>query len=231
MTFNKVMNTSTLNGSNITLTGPGGAVAVGQGSLVSGDTYSIPIHAAAGQRLVRAHDRHRRGSTGGNASRPLLYQSSFTVSLPDLVTSAVTPSATSAEFGATLSIGWTVTNQGTAGATGPWMDDVYLSPTQTLTASAIYLTSFTAESGGTLAAGASYAGQASVQIPFSSALTAGTNYVVVVADAGGVVNESDLTTQQAGAAITLSAAPPPDLAASDVTSSLTDGAARAVGDR
>ncbi len=31
VTFNKVMNISTLNGSNITLTGPGGAVTVGQG--------------------------------------------------------------------------------------------------------------------------------------------------------------------------------------------------------
>ena len=68
VTFNKAMNTSTLNGSNITLTGPGGAVTVGQGYLVSGDTYRIPIAAAAGQRLVPAHDRNGGAGSGGNAA-------------------------------------------------------------------------------------------------------------------------------------------------------------------
>ncbi len=39
-----------------------------------------------------------------------------------------------------------------------------------------------------------------MQIPIDSSLQAGTYYLVVVADAGGVVNESDLTTQQSSAA-------------------------------
>ena len=84
------------------------------------------------------------------------YQASFTVSLPDLVVSSVTPSVSSANFGDTLTVGWTVTNNGTAGATGPWVDNVYLSTTPTLGAGAIYLGSFTEENSGALAAGGSY---------------------------------------------------------------------------
>ena len=43
VTFSKPMNASTLDATNITLTGPGGAVAVGQGYLISGTTYAIPF--------------------------------------------------------------------------------------------------------------------------------------------------------------------------------------------
>ena len=73
------------------------------------------------------------------------YQATFTVSLPDLVVNSVMPSVSSADFGDTLSVGWSVTNNGTASATGPWTDNVYLSPTPTLGAGAIFLSSFTAE--------------------------------------------------------------------------------------
>ncbi len=220
VTFDKVMNASTLNGSNITLIGPGGAVAVGQGTLVSGDTFSVPIapQRANGsyQLTIGTGAEAQSGAFLGTA-----YQASFTVSLPDLLVSSVSPSGGSAKFGGTLNVGWTVTNNGTAGATGPWMDNVYLSTTPALAAGAIYLGSFTAENSGVLAAGASYNGQATVQIPFDSLLAAGTYYLVVLTDAGGVVNESDLTTQQSSVSINLSAPAPPDLSVSSVTSSLS----------
>ena len=90
-------------------------------------------------------------------------------------------------------------------------------------AGAIFLGSSTEEGGATLAPTASYNGQATVQLPNGPSLAAGTYYLVVVADAGGVVNESDLTTQTSSAPITLAVPPPPDLAASSVTSSLTAG--------
>ena len=203
VTFNKVMNTSTLNGSNITLTGPGGAVAVGQGYLVSGDTYAIPI---APQRANGSYQLTIGTGVQAQEGTPLgsAFQASFTVSLPDLVVSSVQPSVGSTTFGATINIGWTVTNNGTAGATGPWTDNVYLSATPALGAGAIYLGSFTAESSGSLAPSGTYNGQATVSLPIDSSLTAGSYYLVVVADAGGVVNESDLTTQQNSAPITLS---------------------------
>ena len=43
VTFSKPMDVSTLDATNVTLTGPGGAVAVGQGYLISGSTYAIPF--------------------------------------------------------------------------------------------------------------------------------------------------------------------------------------------
>ena len=222
VTFNKVMNASTLNGSNITLTGPDGPVTVGQGYLVSGDTYAISIdpQRANGsyQLTIGTGVQAQEGTLLGTA-----YQSSFRVSLPGLVVSSVSPSTGSATFGATLSLGWTVTNDGTASATGPWVDDVYLSATPMLGTGAIYLSSYSAQNSGALLPSSSYTGQSTVQIPINSSLEAGTYYLVVVTDAGGVVNESDLTTEQSSAQINLSAPPPPDLAASAVTSSLTTG--------
>ena len=85
------MNASTLNGSNITLTGPGGAVAVGQGFLLSGDTYRIPVAAQRAngvyQLTIGAGVQAQEGTLLGSA-----FQASFTVSLPDLVVSSVHPS-------------------------------------------------------------------------------------------------------------------------------------------
>ncbi len=219
VTFNKAMNTSTLNGSNISVTGPGGGVTVGQGYLLSGDTYRIPIQAQRAngsyQLTIGTGVQAQEGTLLGSA-----VQASFTVSLPDLVVGQVQPSVGSATFGTSLGVGWTVMNQGTAGATGPWVDNVYLSATQALGAGAIYLGSFNAENTGVLAAEGSYTGEATVTIPINSSLSTGTYYLVVLADAGGVVNESDLATQQSNAPINLSVPPPPDLAASAVTSSL-----------
>src|SRR5262249_5047927 len=151
------------------------------------------------------------------------YTATFTIALPDLTVGTVMPSASSAHFGDTITVSWSVTNDGTAGATGPWTDSVYLSTTPTLGAGAIFLGSSPEPPSGTLAPSASYTGQATVQLPAGSSLTAGTYYLLVLADAGGVVNEADTTTQTRSATIALAAAPPADLAASSVTSSLSAG--------
>ena len=63
----------------------------------------------------------------------------------------MTPSVNAAKFGDTLNLTWLVTNNGSAAAVGPWTDNVYLSSTPALGSGAIYLSSFTAEPGGTLA--------------------------------------------------------------------------------
>ena len=139
VTFSKLLNASTLNSRNITLTGPGGAVTVGQGYLLSGTTYRIPI---ATQRANGSYQLTVGAGVQDQAGNPLGgsgYQTTFTVSLPDLVVNSVTPSASSADFGDTLGVSWNVTNNGTAGATGPWTDNVYLSTTPTRGAGAIFL--------------------------------------------------------------------------------------------
>ena len=45
VTFSKLINVATLNGTNLSLSGPGGAVTVGQGYLLGGTTYGIPFAA------------------------------------------------------------------------------------------------------------------------------------------------------------------------------------------
>ena len=71
---------------------------------------------------------------------------------PDLSTGSVTSSLTVGQPGQSETVSWEVQNIGGSAATGPWVDDVYLSPDGTIT-SATLLASQT-ESGG-LAAGAS----------------------------------------------------------------------------
>ena len=223
VTFSKPIDASTLNASNVTLTGPDGPITVGQGYLVFGATYAIPF---ATQRAVGAYQLTIGSGVqdpGGHALSDAPYQSSFALALPDLTVNSVTPSVDSAHFGDTITVSWGVTNDGDAGATGPWTDDVYLSTTSTLGSSAIFLGSSTAEAGATLAPSASYTGQATVQLPDSTSMTSGTYDLIVVVDAGGVVNESDLTTQTGSTTIGLAAAPPPDLATTSVTSTLTAG--------
>ncbi len=201
VTFSKLINVATLNGTNLSLTGPDGAVSVGQGYLLSGTTYGIPF---AAQRANGAYQFTVGAGVQDLAGNPLgaanVYQTTFTVSLPDLVVTSVLPSTFLVHFGDTLNLTWTVSNDGTAAATGPWTDDVFLSTTPTL-AGAIYLGSYTAEASRTLAPIASYNGQATVTLPVNAMLTAGTYYVVVQADAAGAVNESDLATQTMSAAI------------------------------
>ena len=96
VTFNKPIDASTLNAANITLTGPGGAIAVGQGYLVSGTTYRIPF---ATQRANGAYQLTIGAGVqdlAGTRSAAAPTRRTFTMSLPDLVVSSVTPSATSA---------------------------------------------------------------------------------------------------------------------------------------
>ena len=191
------MNASTLNGSNITLTGPGGAVAVGQGYLVSGDTYRIPIATqranGAYQLTIGAGVQDQEGTLLGGSA----YQSSFTVSLPDLVVERGDAVGRARRTSATRSP-WAGPSPTTARrrrrARGSITSTCRTTPT--LGAGAIYLGSFTAENSGDARPRRQLQrpGRPS-SFPINSSLAAGTYYLVVLADAGGVVNESDLTTQ------------------------------------
>ncbi len=95
-------------------------------------TYRIPIatQRANGsyQLTIGAGVQDQEGTLLGSA-----FQSSFTVSLPDLVVSTVTRRSSSATFGDTINVELDRdTNKGTAAATGPWVDNVYLSTTPAL---------------------------------------------------------------------------------------------------
>ncbi len=184
---------------------PYGSSGVGQ--------IQFTVTADANSNVSTAYGEPNRTAT--------LTETSTLAAYPDLTASGVSPSESSARFGDTLSVSWTVTNLGAASATGPWVDNVYLSPAPALGTGAIYLSSTTEENPGMLAPNASYMAQSTVKLPVSSWLAAGTYYLVVLVDAGDVVNESNTTTQESSASITLAVPPPPDLSVASVTSSLT----------
>ena len=96
---------------------------------------------------------------------------------PALAVSNVAFNPATASLGQAETFTWKVSNTGLAPADGAWLDAVYLSPTPTLGASAVLLT--TVLHNGPLTAGGTYNGSATVDLP-PSAL--GTNYVIVQTD-------------------------------------------------
>jgi len=108
---------------------------------------------------------------------------------PDLIVVSVT-AAGPATAGTSLSVTWTVKNQGAGPAAAPWNDTVYLSKSASFDASAVSIGSFGASS--TLAAGQSYVQTKQISIPSS---LSGPYYFYVVTnsatppDTKGAVNE------------------------------------------
>ena len=115
-------------------------------------SFALPFGSAGVGQIqftVTADENSNVSTAFGEPNRTATITESSTLALyPDLTASAVTPSENSGQFGDTLTVGWTVTNAGQASATGPWVDNVYLSPTPTLGSGAIYLSSTTEENPG-----------------------------------------------------------------------------------
>ena len=111
----------------------------------------------------------------------------------ELVPSAIT-GLTSADPGEQTSVGWTLTNTGTATATGPWTEQVLLATDATGdNPTLLAAQSFT----GTLGVNQSTSRTITVQLP---SLPQGTYWFVVVEDAFGEVYEYDTTVSTAVAA-------------------------------
>jgi len=98
------------------------------------------------------------------------------VALPDLETTNVSFSPASAAPGQMLTVSWTMTNQGTTGASGGWQDTAYLSTTPALTDSSVVLGS---AAGSAVGPGGSYNASWTGELP---AVLPGPYYVVVQAD-------------------------------------------------
>ncbi|HET6882120.1 MAG TPA: DUF4214 domain-containing protein, partial [Pirellulales bacterium] len=100
------------------------------------------------------------------------------------LTSVTAPTAAAA--GQSIIVDWQVTDLGTVNADGSWVDSVYISTTQTITASSILLGSIT-HSGG-LTATSSYNASLTTAVP---ALAPGKYYVLVEADSHFQVADPD----------------------------------------
>jgi hypothetical protein len=104
----------------------------------------------------------------------------------DLVASGVSLSSTNAASGQGLTVTYTVSNAGLATSATTWTDSVFLSSTPTVTSTAILLGRVSHS--GTLAAGGSYVGTLATAFP---GVLPGSYYVVVEADSGGRVGDSN----------------------------------------
>ncbi len=150
----------------------------------------------------------RSGDTGAAA---------ITVPAPDLAVTGIT-APSSALVGDAVTLGWTVTNQGSASATAPWYEGIYISPDNVLDSNAKFITAFSAPIV-PLVPGASYTQSQSVTLP---ATYSGPEYILVVTDVYNQdleLNEGNNVTAQL---IDISAA---DLQVSSVTAptSVNDG--------
>jgi hypothetical protein len=115
--------------------------------------------------------------------------------LPDLVVSQIT-SPSSALGGQTISVGWTVCNQGTGDTDVPlWYDHLYLSSTTNV--SGILADYGTFANPGYLVAGDCYDQSVTVTLPVG---VGGVNYFIVKADSTGLLAEASDANNTAGAA-------------------------------
>jgi hypothetical protein len=120
---------------------------------------------------------------------------------PDLMVSEFSVPSGPLLTGATMSLGFTVTNAGTLATSSPWMDSLYFSQDQHLTGSDTLLGSapFT---GGSFAPGASYQQTWSVAVPD---VTAGTWYLIAVTDQLNERREQSEANNQRVLAVTVAA--------------------------
>ena len=178
VTFSKLINLATLTASDVTLTGPGGSIAIGSPTLISGDTYRIPFatqRAGGTYTLVIAP---QVADLAGNLL-PSSFTDTFTIQFPDLAPSNVVAPATASPGQAVL-VSWTDTNSGGVNAVGPWVDEVFLSYDGTV-ANAVPVGSITVNS---LAAGQSTPEQATVTIPTTGPASSGTPKFLIFVNPG-----------------------------------------------
>ncbi|MFN0052759.1 MAG: CARDB domain-containing protein [Planctomycetales bacterium] len=155
------------------------------------------------------------------AGNPMAASYTGTVELhsPDLqVLSVSTP--LSATLGDSLTVHWTVRNQGIDPARQAWSDRVYLSHDANLSGDDTLLLTQSA-SAHPLAAGAQYEREAQVTLPLSAAFDAGDYYILVATDALSQQQETDESNNfLASIPVAIAVPPIPDLVVSAISASV-----------
>ncbi|WP_270934322.1 CARDB domain-containing protein [Falsiroseomonas oryzae] len=164
------------------------APLAGGGSYTRTASVTLPLEAAylAGSYHLLIQSDAFGWRQEANESNNVRASEAFTITVPpvpDLVVDSVIP-AQQATAGQPMSVTWTVRNAGTAAATGPWRDYVYLSTSPTNLTSLTHLGTFT--NNVVLEAGATLTQTQSVTIPQGFE---GERWVVVLTDAWGEINE------------------------------------------
>ncbi|GAB1542664.1 hypothetical protein NUACC21_53380 [Scytonema sp. NUACC21] len=138
----------------------------------------------------------------------------LSVTAPDLVVSAVSAPQNSI-LGATISVSWTVTNQGTGAALADWWDHVYLSANPTLDSNDTSIGYQWAGENTPLAAGMSYTNELNITLP---KVEQGTWYLLFATDLDNYQPETNNNNNVTPVAIELGA---PDIELTAATAPLT----------
>ncbi|NCS52426.1 MAG: hypothetical protein GPJ23_08650, partial [Microcystis aeruginosa G13-05] len=145
----------------------------------------------------------------------------ITIGAPDLIVSNATAPESGA-LGGTVSLSWTVQNQGTVEAPADWTDYIYWSSNDTYDGSDTFITSISAAAQTPVAAGGSYSKTQNITLPNQINLV-GNGYLIVRADGNNAQGETNENNNNLATPIRIDA---PDLIVSNATApaSVTIGA-------
>ncbi|MBI5762578.1 MAG: hypothetical protein HZA51_03530 [Planctomycetes bacterium] len=169
-------------------------------------TRYVLVKTDAATVIQEANETNNVGSSAGISLTP--------TSAPDLQVELVSAPST-AVFGQTIDVSWTTRNAGNLTASGPWEDRVYLSTDQVFGGGDTLV--FTSAGNGPLDGGTTYSRNVQVPLPID-VVGSGTRYILVRADATGVITESNEGNNAASSsAISTTATPAPDLVVDSVS--------------
>ncbi|MFN6539116.1 MAG: CARDB domain-containing protein [Nostoc sp. EkiNYC01] len=196
-------------------TGENTPLAPGASYTITQDIY-IPFHTATGNRylLFVADGNKNQGETDETNN---VFAQAITINAPDLVVTAAN-APTTAALRETISVSWTVKNQGTVSAFGDWDDAVYISNDQFFDYNDTYLTSPNTGENTPLASGASYTITQDIYIP--NDVAGGGRYLLFVTDLQRLQTQTDETNNVFAQAITINA---PDLVVTAANAPTTTG--------
>ncbi|QFS51026.1 CARDB domain-containing protein [Nostoc sphaeroides] len=182
--------------------------AVEDTPLASGGSYtatqgiSIPNYVATGDRYLLFVAGSIQSETNEDNN---VFAQAITINAPDLVITAAN-APTTATLGETISVSWTVKNQGLVSASSDWYDRVYISDDQFFDSSDTYLTDRYTGENTPLAAAGSYTATQDISIRGYGKI--GDRYLLFVADGGNYQGETNEDNNVFAQAITTNA---PDL--------------------
>jgi len=199
--FDSAIDPASLTGADAMVIGPTGAVAITSVTHVTGDTYRITFLEPIGEGYYNVHigpnvtdtlgnwmDQDDDGINGELADA---FVGTFAVTLPDLSADSVTPDNFAPWWGESFDVAYSISNSGSADATGTWTDRVWLSADGGLDGSDRLLAGEFATDYNPLAVGESYSPVVTVTLPIESAgLPDGAYYIILEADAAGGIAES-----------------------------------------
>jgi len=222
-TFSEQVDRSTFTVDDVIVAGPGGPVVVASVARLDSSNLIYRVRLAA-QALeagnytitigpdVRDFAGNPMNQNGNQANAEVddAFSANFDISLPNLTVTPVILSETTADFGQTIDVTWTVTNTGNLPATGTWIDRVYLSTDTNIGSGDILLHTFSTPAS-PLNPGESYTITRQVTIPFAGGLTEGSYFIGVRTDDVGALSELNEVDNTATQAIEIATPVLPDL--------------------